>query len=138
MKKYAICMLMLVFVFGVFAAEYAGAIDIYTFKKERVDQELNGNRGYLMGTPPAVKERGSRKRTLIGVDIELAGTSQESTEKEDVYVRVTEEPVVDTAVTTVVSAPGETKVQVIEVSSQGEETVREVDIQDEDGDEWIK
>ncbi|MBL7155653.1 MAG: hypothetical protein ISS90_00745 [Candidatus Omnitrophica bacterium] len=44
----------------------------YTFKKDRVDQRAEGNRGYVMGTPPpAPVEREVRKRTLIGVDIEI-------------------------------------------------------------------
>ncbi len=50
----------------------AFAIDIYTFKKERVDQELKGNRGYLSGKAPARPSGGMKKeRTLIGIDIEL-------------------------------------------------------------------
>jgi hypothetical protein len=52
------------------AAPAAEAIDVYTFKKKRVDQELEGNRGYIMGTPPPPPERKST-RTIIGVDIEL-------------------------------------------------------------------
>ena len=52
------------------AAPVAEAIDIYTFRKKRVDQELEGNRGYIMGSPPPPPERKST-RTIIGVDIEL-------------------------------------------------------------------
>ena len=44
----------------------------YTFKKDRVDQRVEGNRGYLSGSPPpAPVEREASKRTLIGVDIEV-------------------------------------------------------------------
>ena len=43
----------------------------YTFKKDRVDQGVEGNRGYIMGTPPPAPARGETpKRTLIGIDIE--------------------------------------------------------------------
>ena len=43
----------------------------YTFKKDRVDQEVEGNRGYIMGTPPpAPAMKRVPKRTFIGVDIE--------------------------------------------------------------------
>jgi len=44
----------------------------YTFTKERVDQAPKGNRGYVMGTPPPVSEDGPvKRRTLIGIDIEI-------------------------------------------------------------------
>ncbi|MFC1479830.1 hypothetical protein ACFL5Y_00055 [Candidatus Omnitrophota bacterium] len=46
-------------------------VEVYTFKKDRVDQEITGNRGYLKGTPPPVPEDRDTQRTLIGVDIEL-------------------------------------------------------------------
>jgi hypothetical protein len=55
----------------------AYAIDVYTFKKKRVDQQLKGNRGYIMGTPPAPEPR-KDKRTLIGIDIELPGIAEDS------------------------------------------------------------
>jgi len=45
-------------------------VEVYTFKKERVDQKIEGNQGYLTGTPPEIGPRDT-KRTLIGVDIEL-------------------------------------------------------------------
>ncbi len=60
----------------------AYAIDIYTFKKKRVDQELNGNRGYVMGTPPPPGER-KDKRTLIGIDIELPGVVDDDYSEEE-------------------------------------------------------
>ncbi|OGW75898.1 MAG: hypothetical protein A2Z72_07055 [Omnitrophica bacterium RBG_13_46_9] len=48
------------------------SVKTYTFQKDRVDQRLAGNRGYLMGTPPpAPVEREVPKRTLIGVDVEI-------------------------------------------------------------------
>jgi hypothetical protein len=47
-------------------------VEIYTFKKDRVDQDLQGNQGYLTGTPPPVGPRNT-KRTLIGIDIALPG-----------------------------------------------------------------
>ena len=47
-------------------------VESYTFTKDRVDQEMQGNRGYLIGTPPpAPVERDVPKRTLIGVDVEI-------------------------------------------------------------------
>ena len=45
---------------------------IYTFKKDRVDQRTEGNRGYIKGTPPPEPIRkGVAKRTLIGIDLEV-------------------------------------------------------------------
>ena len=45
----------------------------YLITKDRVDQEIEGNRGYLMGTPPPAPARGGDvpKRTLIGIDVEI-------------------------------------------------------------------
>lgn len=47
-------------------------VKTYVFKQDRVDQRTEGNRGYIIGTPPhvpAVQE--VPKRTLIGIDIEV-------------------------------------------------------------------
>ena len=54
----------------------ANAVDgidgkVYLFQKDRVDQRMGGNRGYITGTPPPAAPRENLKRTLIGVDIEL-------------------------------------------------------------------
>lgn len=44
----------------------------YTFTKDRVDQVVEGNRGYLLGTPPALTDRSQPpKRTMIGIDVEI-------------------------------------------------------------------
>ncbi|MBL7072769.1 MAG: hypothetical protein ISS33_03185 [Candidatus Omnitrophica bacterium] len=47
-------------------------LEIYTFKRDRVDQEIDGNRGYISGEAPepAGKPR-KTQRTLIGVDIQV-------------------------------------------------------------------
>ncbi|MDP8259303.1 MAG: hypothetical protein P9L90_07805 [Candidatus Aadella gelida] len=52
--------------------EIIKGIEVYTFKKKRVDQELVGNRGYLSGKPENIisKER-SDERVMIGIDVEL-------------------------------------------------------------------
>ena len=49
----------------------ASSMKVYTFKKERVDQELKGNEGFVEGGKPEKKDSRSTKRTLIGIDIEL-------------------------------------------------------------------
>ena len=47
-------------------------VKTYTFKRERVDQEMQaGNKGYLAGTPPPAESREGLKRTMIGVDVEI-------------------------------------------------------------------
>jgi len=55
----------------VFIVCKAFAVDVYTFKKDRVDQDLNGNRGYIVGTPPKQEDNRNKKRTLIGIDVEI-------------------------------------------------------------------
>ena len=52
----------------------AGCSDVKTYiiQVDRVDQEMQGNRGYLLGTPPAVTAKKKfDKRTLLGIDIEI-------------------------------------------------------------------
>lgn len=84
MKAISLMIAAAVFMALALAGSCADAIDIYTFKKDRVDQEINGNQGYLSGPPPAVpQDRVIPKRTLIGVDIELPGGSS-SAESEPV------------------------------------------------------
>ena len=57
------------------------SVDVYTFKKDRVDQEIDGNQGYIMGKPGTVPLKARKsKRTLIGVDIELPMTADEDEE----------------------------------------------------------
>ena len=43
----------------------------YTFKKDRVDQEPEGNKGYIAGTPPPTPIEEPKKRTMFGLDIEI-------------------------------------------------------------------
>jgi len=46
---------------------------VYTFEKDRVDQTVEGNRGYIAGTPPLPESavKGTPKRELIGLDLEI-------------------------------------------------------------------
>lgn len=51
-------------------------VSVYTFQKDRVDQKVTGNQGYLTGDAPEKSSEGRKTtRTLIGVDIELPGGS---------------------------------------------------------------
>lgn len=44
----------------------------YLITKDRVDQKMSGNRGYLAGTPPpAPAVNNVPQRTIIGIDIEI-------------------------------------------------------------------
>jgi len=48
------------------------SVNVYKFEKDRVDQKLAGNKGYVEGdesAEPATERK--TKRTLIGVDIDL-------------------------------------------------------------------
>lgn len=62
-----------VFLMGMFALSTVGCarISSQVVEKPRVDQELQGNRGFLVGTPPAPAARKST-RQVIRTDIELA------------------------------------------------------------------
>jgi len=54
------------------AMSLSGCLRTYTFKQERVDQEISGNRGTIMGeVSPAPAIRTVPKRTVIGVDVEI-------------------------------------------------------------------
>jgi len=56
----------------VIVVSLSGCFRTYTFKKERVDQEISGNRGVLLGeTPPASRSTAPKERTVIGVDVEI-------------------------------------------------------------------
>ncbi len=47
-------------------------VDVYTFKKERVDQGIQGNEGYIMGKKlETAGDLSNRKRTIIGVDVDM-------------------------------------------------------------------
>ena len=58
----------------------------YTVEMDRVDQEIQGNRGVIMGTPPAAEETQTRKtREIYNVEVELPSgyrTSQEIKDRE--------------------------------------------------------
>ncbi len=66
------------------------SVDMYTFKKDRVDQELRGNQGFMSGQAPDVQGSRQLKRTLFGVDIELKGLS--GAEEEETVEEVKSEP----------------------------------------------
>ena len=88
MRKFFAIFLIMVFVSSVFLPLVSGAMDIYTFKKDRVDQKVDGNQGYIMGNPPPAEDRTGIKRTLIGVDIELySGGTEQSEEAEPVKAK---------------------------------------------------
>jgi len=43
----------------------------YIMTVDRVDQVVEGNKGFLKGTPPPSPERANRTRPLIAVDMDL-------------------------------------------------------------------
>ena len=43
----------------------------YITTVDRVDQKVDGNKGYLQGTPPPEKDRTNLKRPLIAIDMDL-------------------------------------------------------------------
>jgi hypothetical protein len=120
------------------AAFYAEAdirtVNVYTFKKERVDQNLSGNRGYLAGKPGNLPE-GTRtaKRTLFGVDIEIPAKFWPATSSEKTHFRKSDEPrEKDTARMTASTAPQ--KVSGEPAKAGAARTV----VADDSEQEWIK
>ena len=49
----------------------------YVMETDRVDQGLEGNRGYLKGMPPPAKNRTGLKRPWVAVDVDLPPTTDE-------------------------------------------------------------
>ncbi|MDP3804323.1 MAG: hypothetical protein Q8Q87_02085 [Candidatus Omnitrophota bacterium] len=50
----------------------------YVMQTERLDQKIEGNRGYLKGTPPPAEDKTGRKRPFIAIDVDLPQTSREA------------------------------------------------------------
>ena len=102
-------------------------IEIYTFTKDRVDQKIEGNRGYLEGTPTEeVSGERSTTRTLIGIDIMLPGSYKDEAE---VAAQGEKEPVTKEA--KVVE-----KVVIEEVPAKSQQAASE--IKEEIEEDWIK
>ena len=76
------CVVGLVFVLGAIAGcANLGETKIsspYITQVERQDQKVDGNRGYIQGTPPPAEDLTGRKRPLITVDVDLPRTSSEA------------------------------------------------------------
>ncbi len=69
-------------------------VKTYTFKRDRVDQDMQaGNKGYLIGTPPPAESREGLKRTMIGVDVEIPILPWEEEKKVSLPPRPTGEKV---------------------------------------------
>jgi len=117
-------------------------LEMYTFKKDRVDQELKGNRGYLSGEAPEINEKNRQsQRTLIGVDIQVGVMNDDD---EDVAEAVNEQkktvevskPSVKKTVE--VSKPSVKKtVQVSEVSEKAPVKNKVLIVEETEAD-WIK
>lgn len=66
-----------------FLAAGCGGVDVYTFKKDRVDQKMKGNEGYIMGQRPSgPREARDPKRTIIGVDVDVSRFLEEEEAEE--------------------------------------------------------
>ena len=75
---YKIVLLSVIVMFVMAGEAYPGTevfnkgVEVYTFKRKRVDQDLVGNRGYLSGKPEHVPSKTkSDERTMIGIDVML-------------------------------------------------------------------
>ncbi|MFH1790955.1 MAG: hypothetical protein ABH885_03100 [Candidatus Omnitrophota bacterium] len=64
--------LVMVILMAVFAVTGCSRVDTYTYKRDRVDQDVvDGNRGFMYGTPPPADDRSGLKRTMFGMDVEV-------------------------------------------------------------------
>lgn len=68
MKGIAAALLCVAVIFGLMGCNVSKP---YITETDRVDQQLTGNRGYLVGTPPPAAERNNLKRPFITVDIDF-------------------------------------------------------------------
>jgi len=68
MNKFMICCLLL----AMFLVSGC-VVRTYTTEMERVDQEIYGNRGVIMGTPPVVEDttQAKKTRTIYNVEVEV-------------------------------------------------------------------
>jgi len=150
MRKILVILVMICFVVSgaaVSGAKKIKGFDVYTFQKERVDQAVNGNRGYIMGAPArtAGPER-CATRTIISVDIELPTFGTGESKKEAKVEQKEEAGDVEAAqkrqraLERQKRAGGTTGCEVRTSSRQQKQKqpqiVEEVDIVEED--EWIK
>ncbi len=134
MRKTVALIIVFCLVAALCAEADARTVNVYTFKKDRVDQELNGNRGYLAGKPDNPQE-GTRtaKRTLFGVDIEVPVQLWPATSSEKTHFRKSGEPRGKDAAGMTASA----EPQKASGSPAKTGTTRTV-VGDDSGQEWIK
>lgn len=52
----------------------------YQYIQERADQEMKGNRGYLLGAPPPVERKTPATQKMVAVEIELPPYPERDTE----------------------------------------------------------
>ncbi|MFC1549176.1 hypothetical protein ACFL5E_04370 [Candidatus Omnitrophota bacterium] len=93
MRKIFGILLIFVFVMTLFSADIAGAVKVYTFKKDRVDQSLGGNRGYITGRPEGLAERTETPQmTLFGMDVEVPAKFWPTVSSEKTHFRKSTKP----------------------------------------------
>lgn len=71
-----------VIIVSIIALTGCSNVDVYTFKKERVDQIEKGNKGYLTGEAPESDQKRNPNRTLIGIDIDMGSASGTSSSRD--------------------------------------------------------
>ena len=83
------CKVLIICGLAIFTMCGCSNVEVYTFKKERVDQQVAGNRGYMLGEEKAAPSNlGKSKRTLIGIDIDMGDLgSGSSTDTEDSNIK---------------------------------------------------
>jgi len=71
------CILLVMFIFS------GCVMRSYTTEMDRVDQEIYGNRGVIVGTPPAVEEdtQARKTRTIYNLEVEVPSTYKPQSEE---------------------------------------------------------
>lgn len=58
-------------IIGILSVSLAGCVTVKKVVRERVDQEISGNQGYMLGRGPVSREEGAKTREYIDVRVEL-------------------------------------------------------------------
>ena len=112
------------------------SVDVYTFKKDRVDQELKGNEGVVVGKKKDLPRKETNpKRTLFGVDIEMTGSGREKETADEDKAEVSKKSAAPAVPKQAEKAQAD--ISKTEPDPQKVQTVR-FDLKDETEAEWIK
>lgn len=65
----------------------------YVMTVDRTDQKIEGNRGYLKGTPPPAQDRTGIKRELIAIDMNLVSLQGKPSQETVIVTKTGKKPI---------------------------------------------